>query len=63
MGLVAVVFGVDHARADTKDEGVTPTSEASDARERDFFARGGFGITPVSFRRTDHLPEAHQMDR
>jgi len=57
LGLVAMVLGVDHARAET--EGEKPTSEASDASERDFFARGGFGITPVWFRRADRLPEAH----
>lgn len=59
LGLAALVFAAEHARADTKDEGEPPTSEASDVRERDFFARGGFGITPVSFRRTDQLPEAY----
>ena len=57
--LAAVVFGAEHARADTTDEGATPTSEAGDATGRDFFARGGFGVTPVWFQHTDQVPEAH----
>jgi len=60
VGLVLATLAVGaNARGDTKDEGAAPSSEASDANERDFFARAGFGVTPVLFRRSDHLPEAH----
>lgn len=61
--LAVVALGAGDARGDTQgdtqDEGAAATSEASDANERDFFARAGFGVTPVSSQREDRLPQAH----
>ena len=59
MALAIVAFGPRDARGDTKDGGVRPESEVGASSDRDFHVRGGFGMTPVVFRRTDHLPEAH----
>jgi len=57
--LVVVALAANDARADTQDEGAAPMLEASEANERDFFARVGFGVTPVSSQRSDQLPKAH----
>lgn len=57
--LLVLVFSAGRARGDTNDAGVGPPSDTTSAEASNFHARGGFGITPVVFRSTDHLPTAH----
>jgi hypothetical protein len=58
--MVAVsVLGAESARGDTEDEGVSSSLEGTASAESNFHARVGFGLTPVAFRSTDHLPTAH----
>lgn len=58
--MVLAVLGASAggARADTEAPATSPPSEAA-AKESNFHARGGFGITPVAFQSDDELPTAH----
>lgn len=53
LAMVLAVFGLSAggARGDVAD--------ATVAKESDFHARVGFGVTPVAFLSDDHLPTAH----
>lgn len=57
--LLMMAFSAGRARGDTKDEEPSPAPDTTFSEQSNFHARGGFGITPVVFRSTDHLPTAH----
>lgn len=54
-----LMLSVSSARGKDEDQGVGPPNGATASEASNFHARAGFGVTPVAFRSSDHLPTAH----